>query len=111
LHLYCELYPSCIELLEAPLWIELQSTRIRSHEKQRAWHRWLTSVILATWEAEIGRIYIQGQPRLIVLETSSPKLQEQNGLEVCSSGRASCVQTLAPLNRKKKKTPENQIKL
>jgi hypothetical protein len=30
-------------------------------------------VILATCEAEFGRIAIQGQPRQIVDETSSPK--------------------------------------
>jgi hypothetical protein len=34
---------------------------------------WLTPVILATWEAEIGRIKIQGQSRQIVLETLFPK--------------------------------------
>jgi hypothetical protein len=28
---------------------------------------------LATWEAEIERIVVQGQPRKIVLETPSPK--------------------------------------
>jgi hypothetical protein len=31
-------------------------------------------VILATWEAEMGRIKAQGQPG---------KIPEQNGLEVC----------------------------
>jgi hypothetical protein len=31
-------------------------------------------VILATWEAEIGRIIVQGQPRLIVWETSISKI-------------------------------------
>jgi hypothetical protein len=31
------------------------------------------SVILATWEAEIGRIMVQGQTREIVYETPSPK--------------------------------------
>jgi hypothetical protein len=30
-------------------------------------------IILATWEAEIGRISVQGQPKQIVFETSSPK--------------------------------------
>jgi hypothetical protein len=31
-------------------------------------------IILDTWEAEIRRISIQGQPKQIVLETPSPKL-------------------------------------
>jgi hypothetical protein len=28
-----------------------------------AWGQWLMPVILVTWEADIGRIAIQGQPR------------------------------------------------
>jgi hypothetical protein len=34
---------------------------------------WLTPVILATWEAEIRRILVQGHPKQIVHETPSPK--------------------------------------
>jgi hypothetical protein len=30
-------------------------------------------IILATWEVEISRIKVQGQPRPIVQETPSPK--------------------------------------
>jgi hypothetical protein len=36
-------------------------------------HQWLILAILATWEAEIGRIEVPGQPRQIVHKTSSPK--------------------------------------
>jgi hypothetical protein len=35
------------------------------------------SVILATWEAEIKRISVQGQPRKIVQETLSPKTKSK----------------------------------
>jgi hypothetical protein len=45
----------------------------KSENKQKKWTLWLTSLILATWEAEIGRISVQGQPRQIVQETPSPK--------------------------------------
>jgi hypothetical protein len=34
---------------------------------------WLISAILATWEAEIGRIMVQGQPGQIVGEFPSSK--------------------------------------
>jgi hypothetical protein len=48
----------------------------------RCW--WLMLVILATWEVDIQRIVVQGQPGHIVHETPSPKIKqpEQNGLDV-----------------------------
>jgi hypothetical protein len=36
-------------------------------------HRWLTPIILTTWEAEVGEVEIQDQPWQIVHETPSPK--------------------------------------
>jgi hypothetical protein len=35
-----------------------------------AWSWWLTPVIIATGEAEIRRIVVQGQPRQTVLQTT-----------------------------------------
>jgi hypothetical protein len=39
--------------------------------------RWLTPIILATQEAKIRSISVQGQPRQIVLETVSQKNPSQ----------------------------------
>jgi hypothetical protein len=38
----------------------------RLRTKESTGHRWLTSVILVTWEAEIGRTVVWGQPRQTV---------------------------------------------
>jgi hypothetical protein len=46
-------------------------TRTELELGARCW--WLTSVILATQEAEIRKLVVQGQPRQIVLETLSQK--------------------------------------
>jgi hypothetical protein len=38
-------------------------------------------IILATWEGEIRRMAVGGQPRQIVFKIPSPKYSEQNWLE------------------------------
>jgi hypothetical protein len=42
----------------------------------RAWSQvqWLTSVILATWEVDIRRVIVEGQPRPKVSETSAQQI-------------------------------------
>jgi hypothetical protein len=54
---------------------------VREHQKARAFqkvscarHRWLKPTILATWEAEAGRITILSQPGQIVHETPISKI-------------------------------------
>jgi hypothetical protein len=46
-------------------------TNVKYVGRARRW--WLTSVILAIWEAEIERIEVLGQPRETVGETPYPK--------------------------------------
>jgi hypothetical protein len=46
-------------------------TTIENNIEFNHWHWWLTSIILATWEAESRRILIQGQARQKVCKTPS----------------------------------------
>jgi hypothetical protein len=66
----------------------LKETKVRS--------QCLTSIILPTWEAEIGRIVVGGQPGQIVCENPSPKQPDQNGVRCGSSSRASALQMQSP---------------
>jgi hypothetical protein len=45
----------------------------RLKKKNGVKHWWLMPIILTTWEAKIGRIMVQGQPRQIVHKIPSPK--------------------------------------
>jgi hypothetical protein len=49
-------------------------------------------IILVTWEAEIGRILVEGWSVQIVQETTSPKYPEQNRLEVWLKQRTPALQ-------------------
>jgi hypothetical protein len=50
-------------------------------------HQWLMLIIPATWEAEIRRILVQGQPMQMVYKTPPPSNnQSKNGLEVWFKG-------------------------
>jgi hypothetical protein len=48
-----------------------RDARFTKLKKIQAGSQWLTSVILATQEAEIRRIAVRSQPRQVVLETLS----------------------------------------
>jgi hypothetical protein len=52
----------------------------RDQKQEWAWRQGLTSVILATQEAEIRRTAIQSHPEQIVQETLSQKPQNKAGL-------------------------------
>jgi hypothetical protein len=54
----------------------------KRYKQKMLGHWWLTLVILATWEAEIGKIVVRGQPRQIIHKTPFLKQPEQNGVEV-----------------------------
>jgi hypothetical protein len=45
----------------------------KKKNKRTAGRQWFMPIILATWEAEIRRMVVPGQPRQIVCETPSLK--------------------------------------
>jgi hypothetical protein len=54
--------------------------------------KWLTSVIVATWEAEVWRITVQGQPRQPVLQSNRSKMDWRYGW----SSRTPALQAWSP---------------
>jgi hypothetical protein len=60
--------------------VKEQVTRRWAKIESRARHQWLTTIILATQEAEIRRIEIQSQPEQIVHKTLSQKTLHKIGL-------------------------------
>jgi hypothetical protein len=58
-------------------------THTHTHTQKQAkqlYPSWLLPVILATWEAEIRRITVEGQLRETAQENSSPKQRERKGI-------------------------------
>jgi hypothetical protein len=62
--------------IEAPVhgpkigkWKRHFSSSLQEHQTDQA--QWFKPIILASWEAEIGRIMVQGQPEQKVCQTSS----------------------------------------
>jgi hypothetical protein len=64
-----------------------RSLMMHTRYKNEARHRWFSSVILATWGAEIGRIVVPGQLGQKSLEDSiSQKKPECGGTELWQEG-------------------------
>jgi hypothetical protein len=59
----------------------------KSQNSLNAGHKWLTPVVLATWEAKIERIVVPHQPRQKVCETPS---QSKLGSVVCTCHAKLC---------------------
>jgi hypothetical protein len=58
----------------------ITTEQIRTLRKYGAGHQWFTPVILATQEAEIGRITVPSQSRQILHKTLSQKKTSEKGL-------------------------------
>jgi hypothetical protein len=63
-----------LEAEEPQVWGQPEPHKTLSQKNHKeAIHQWLTLIILATWEAEIGRLEVRGLPGQIVPETPFPK--------------------------------------